>query len=120
MPYFTVNEDGEAVEIPVKIKRSPDYKTYYAHGAQGGILGSYHYKIDFYREDMPATTGMIEKAGKQTYDEEVVVREIDCSVFLSLPFAKQLRDWLDRNIKNYEEQNGEIQILSQEIPRETE
>ncbi len=83
-------------------------------------MGSYHFRVDFYREDLPATTGVMEKDGKYVHEENVIVREIDCSVFLSLPFAKQLRNWLNRNIEEYEEKNGEIQIVSQKMPEEAE
>jgi hypothetical protein len=120
MPYLIKKEDGTSEEIPVKYTKSNEYKTYYAHGAQGAILGSFHYRIDFYRDELPPIDKVIEKNGKLQHEENLIIREIDCSVYLSLPFAKQLRDWLDKGIKNYEQTNGEIHIVSIEKPEGTE
>lgn len=116
MPYLIKDENGNIKEAPVVIKRSNDHKVYYAHGAQGGILGSYHYRIDFYREDIPASTNAKEIGGKLTQDTPEIVREIDASVYISLPFAKQLRDWLNKNITQYEIENGEIIVASGKKP----
>jgi len=117
MPYRIENEDGNSKEVPVESARSDDYKTYYAHGAQGGILGGYHYRIDFYRDDVPPTTGVREFGGTLTHDDKVIKREIDCSVYIPLPFAKQLRDWLDRNIKQHEEDHG---VIPMPVPEDRE
>ena len=122
MPYFTVDEDGNPKEIPVKCVRSNDYKTYYEHGAQGGILSSYHFRVDFYRDDIPLTEKVIERDGKLDFDanELVIKREIDMSLYMSLPFAKQLRDWLHHQITEYEDKNGEILIVVPEPPEGVE
>ena len=111
-----VDEDGNTKEIPIRCVRSKDYKAYYEHGAQGGILSSYHLRVDFYREDIPLTEGFEVKDGKMERqpDEPTVTREIDLSVYMSLPFAKQLRDWLHRQITAYEEEHGEIIIVTHE------
>ena len=122
MPYYTVDDDGNPKEIPVKYVRNDDYKTYYEHGAQGGILSSYHFRIDFYREDVPPTENVTERDGKIDFggNEMIIKREIDMSVYLSLPFAKQLRDWLDHQLTEYEEKNGEILIVVPELPKGVE
>ena len=122
MPYFIRDENGNPIELPIKYVRSKDYKTYYEHGAQGGILSSYHLRVDFYREDLPPTEDITEKSGKleRDSDEIVVKREIDLSVYMSLPFAKQFRDWLDRQITGFEEKNGEILIIADEKPERIE
>ncbi len=118
MPYFIVDENGNTKELPIKYVRSNDYKTYYEHGAQGGILGSYHLRVDFYREDLPPTEDITEKGGKLELktDDITVKREIDMSVYMSLPFAKQFRDWLNRQITDFEEKHGEILIVADEKP----
>ena len=118
MPYFAVDEEGHPKAVPIRYVRSNDYKTYYAHGAQGAILGSFHFRVDFYREDIPPTEHVIEKDGKLDHDEMMVKREIDLSVYMSLPFAKQLRDWLDRGIRKFEEEHGEILIAADQKPEE--
>ena len=119
MPYFTKDNEGNIQEVPVKITCSPNHRRIYTHGAQGGILGSYHYRIDFYCDHIPPLSGK-EMRGKIETEEPVIIREIDASVYLSLPFAKQLRDWLDQNIRKHEEEHGEIQITGLEKPEELE
>ena len=109
LPFFTRDDEGNIIEIPLKMTRSPNYRKVYAHGAQGGILGSFHYRIDFYCDHIPPLSGKV-IGDKIEPEEEVIIREIDTSVYLSLPFAKQLRDWLDKNIKEFEEEHGEIKI----------
>jgi hypothetical protein len=111
VPYYTIDDNGKRVEMPVEFKRSADYKKYYAHGAQGGILSSYHYRIDFYCEHIPPFEGT--EIGRELKTEQHIIREIDCSVYLSLPFAKQLRDWLDKNIRDFEDNHGEIKIVAE-------
>lgn len=46
MPYYTTDDEGNRVEVPVKVTRSADYKKYYVHGTQSSIFSSYHYRID--------------------------------------------------------------------------
>ena len=101
MPYFTRDKNGKDIPVPVKITRSPEYKKYYAHGIQGGILSSYHYRLDFYNDHIPPLNGT-EEEGMLKMEPLVIDREIEASVYLSLPAAKQLRDWLDKNIKKCE------------------
>ncbi len=122
MPYFILDKDGNPKEIPIHTVRSGDYKTYYAHGAQGGILGSYHFRVDFYREDIPPTEKITEKDGKleQNLSEIGIKREIDLSVYMPLPFAKQLRDWLNRELGKFEKKHGEILIATDEKQGELE
>ena len=48
LPYHTTDDEGNRVEVPVKVTRSADYKKYSVHGAQSGIFSSYHYRIDEY------------------------------------------------------------------------
>lgn len=118
MPYFKRDKDGKQIEMPVTFARSPDYKIYYVHGVQGGILSSHHYRMDFYRDDVPPIEGGIKKGGIIEQHQETVCREIDLSLYISLAFAKQLRDWLDRNITKHEDKYGEIMIASEDPIRE--
>jgi len=113
------DETGEVNLLQVKYKRSPDYKTYYAQGVQGGIVGSHHFRMDFYRDDIPSTAGS-EEDGRLVPEGDIVSREIDVSVYLSLASAKQLRDWVDRHIKDHEERFGEIKIVGEPGPKQEE
>jgi hypothetical protein len=111
LPYFTIDEKGERREIPIDLKRSDNYKSHYAHGMQGGIMKPYHYRIDFYNDHMPPLSGKI-REGFVKPDDPAVVREIEASVYLPLAAAKELRNWLDKNITEYEEKHGEVKMLS--------
>jgi len=46
LPYYTIDDEGNRVEVPVKVTRSADYKKYDVHGVQSGVFSSYHYRID--------------------------------------------------------------------------
>ncbi len=89
----------ERREIPVRMKYSDKFSNIYATGAVGGFNG-YDFRIAFFVDRVvhpedPSTlpTG---------------VREIQTEVLLSLRAAKELRDWLDTNIKEIEKSMGEI------------
>ncbi len=97
------------VELPVQVHLDADHRNIYAHGASGGFLANYHYRIDFYRDDFPPTEGVILKG-----DEPVpgsiteITRTVLTTVYLPAPFVKELRNWLDKNIAKMEAEYGEI------------
>jgi hypothetical protein len=111
MPYRVLNSNGEEVEVPVKVSRAEDHKDVYAHGASGGPLANYHYRIDFYQDIVPPVE-FVEVEGALQGDsfKDGIERKIMVSVFLSLPFAKELRNWLDKNIQGLEQVYGEIKL----------
>ena len=113
MPYRVVKPNGEIVTVPVRVKPALDHKTIYAHGAQGGALANYHYRIDFY-QDMVPPTDYVESSGdiQQEGLGGAIERRIVASVFIPLPFAKELRDWLDKNLNEVEKVFGEIKLPS--------
>ena len=113
MPFKIVDPNGVAVIIPTKTKVGDDYKATYAHGAQGGFLGNYHFRLDFYREEMPPLEFTeVEGRIEQSVVKEGVKREIVVSVYVPVPFVKELANWLNTNIKQYESEYGEIKILA--------
>lgn len=116
MPYRIINSDGELIDIPVKVKPDENHKLVYAHGALGGFLANYHFRIDFYQDAMPLLN-FTETDGKLIADsvEDGVERKIMFSVYLPLSSVKELRNWLDKNIKQFEQDNGEIKLMQAEI-----
>ena len=89
----------ERREIPVKMKYSDKFTTIYATGAVGGFNG-YDFRIAFFvdrvihpEDPTQLPTGL---------------REMQTEVVLSLRAAKELRDWLDANIREIEKSLGEI------------
>jgi hypothetical protein len=115
MSYRIIDKNGQFQDIPVKVSRAENHQEIYVHGATGGFLGNYHYRIDFYKDLVPPFE-YTEKGGRiedKRPVEDGVEREIQVSVYLPVTFAKELRDWLDKNIQKYESEYGEIRINSE-------
>lgn len=88
------------MEISVEITRSSEYRQIYAIGAIGGH-SPYDFRISFYN-DSPKS--FIE-GGKQL---SMVERKIESEVIMSPLAAKELAEWLNNHIKDYERLFGEI------------
>ena len=104
--------DGTELVLPTIVSPAADHKSYYAHGAQGGIMANYHFRIDFYQEIAPPMI-FKEVGGKMEYEsmkQAGVERKIVATVYLPLPFSKELVTWMDKNIKQHESQYGPIQL----------
>lgn len=86
-------------QVPVKNKYAPDFKRFYATGAIGGF-NRYDFRIAFYNVSVvQPEDSSIPPSG---------TREILAEVILSPLAAKQLRDLLDKNVKQAEKLVGEI------------
>jgi|SRR5215213_1572801 len=110
MRYLHKNEKGEPVALPVKVRLGDDHKEFYVHGAAGGFLANYHYRIDFYRDDVPALGEYVIENSAVTPDSITAVnRRILTTLYLSPSFVKELKNWLDKNIAQFESEYGEIQ-----------
>jgi hypothetical protein len=111
MKFRAKNDQGELVDLPVNVRKAPDYKEIYAHGAMGGWFFNYHFRIDFYRDQFPPIDDVIMR-GNEYSSESVkqVDRSIQASIYLSPSFAKELRNWLDKNITKLEAEYGEIAL----------
>lgn len=92
-----VNEKG--VEIPVKI--SEDVNQIYITGAFGGFT-QYDFRIMLYND--------VFQVNDKNKTEASLVHECKNQLIMSPLAAKELRDWLDRNIKKYEENVGSINV----------
>jgi outer membrane lipoprotein-sorting protein len=88
------------MEVSMEIVRSPDFKQVYAIGAIGGH-SPYDFRIAFYN-DSPKS--MVE-GGKQV---TVMERKMETEIILSPLAAKELAQWLNGHIKDYEKIFGEI------------
>lgn len=88
------------MDIKVQTHKSPDFKQVYAIGAIGGH-SPYDFRIAFYN-DSPTST---HDDGKNV---TVVERKIDTEIILSPLAAKELANWLNEHIKDYEKLFGEI------------
>jgi hypothetical protein len=106
----------EKKENPEKLKfiySEHNPPCFYVHGARGGPTSVYDFRIDFYiekkrSEDIEIHTkdGKSEDSFSRTdeeYDEYIVVdREIQVSILLSLPAAKELSSWLTKRLDEFE------------------
>jgi len=112
-------KNGQLVELPVHFQRAPGVEEVYAHGAAGGHVANYHFRIDFYRDQFPPVEFTV--LGNQLVEEGnvVVQRNIVASVCIPLPFLKELRNWLSTRIEEIEAEQGEITLPKKENAEET-
>lgn len=110
MRFLHKNSKGELIELPVSVKKDADYKEVYAHGAFGGPLANYHFRIDFYQDILPPLEYVAK--GSEIVPDSVteIERRVVTSVHVPLPFLKELRNWLDKGIESIEKEYGEIQL----------
>lgn len=115
MNYRFINKDGQGVVLPTRVKTASDHTEVYAHGAMGGSLANYHFRIDFYRDIFPPLE--FSTIGEDMSSDVVdlgVERRIMTSVYLPLPFLKELRNWLDKKVAEVENEYGDIQLPNKE------
>jgi len=86
------------MEISIEVVKSDKFRQIYAVGAMGGH-SPYDFRISFYN-DSPKSGG-----GKQI---SVMERSIETEVILSPLAAKELAEWLNNHVKEYENMFGEI------------
>lgn len=100
-------------KITFKYIFEDDYNPVYINGAFGGINPQGEIVANFYLERiaLPNSTthnigadGIISEAIKKDPEDldDSCVRFVQSGIVLNLDTAKQIRDWLDRNIKNLE------------------
>ncbi len=82
-----------------------------ADGAYGGITPAGYVHMSFYNErrPLPRVTARALSEDGETYSEEQVkdvrsglVREIETTVVMNELLVRQLRDWLDKRIQEFE------------------
>jgi len=88
------------MEVTFEISRSPQFRQIYAIGAIGGH-SPYDFRISFYNDSPKAFL----EGGKQL---NMVERTMESEIILSPLAAKELADWLNNHIKEYEKKFGEI------------
>ena len=121
MPLIGVDEKGNPITIPFKVMPDTDHRVVYANGALGAVYANYHFRLDFYRDDLPILNFVdVDGTGKVPYDKlkEGVDRKVVVSVILPMPCAKELLVFLDKNLKDYESQYGEVQLPKSNVPEE--
>ncbi len=110
MHFLGKNAKGEIIQLPVRVKKDADYKEVYAHGAFGGPLANYHFRIDFYQDILPPLDYMSDGNEIDPSSVTEIERRVVTSVHIPLPFLKELRNWLDKGIEAIEKEYGEIQM----------
>lgn len=111
MRFQGKNENGELVELPVRVRTDEDHQNIYAHGATGGFLANYHFRLDFYRDEFPPVDDVMIRGGEVIPGSlTAITRTVLSTVFLSASFAKELRNWLDKNIAAFEAEYGDIAL----------
>jgi hypothetical protein len=110
MEFQHKNEKGEVVKLPVRVRRAENHQDVYANGAFGGPLANYHFRIDFYRDEFPPREYVVQN--NKVRDESIteIERKVLTTVYIPMPFLKELRNWLDKHIKSIEMEYGEITL----------
>jgi outer membrane lipoprotein-sorting protein len=88
------------MEFSLEIVKSDKFRQIYAVGAMGGH-SPYDFRIAFYNDSPKAVV----QDGKQV---SVMERKVETELILSPLAAKELADWLNNHLKEYERQFGEI------------
>ncbi len=88
------------MEFSLEISKGDKFRQIYVVGAMGGH-SPYDFRIAFYNDSPKASV----KEGKQL---SVMERKVETELILSPLAAKELADWLNSHIKEYERQFGEI------------
>jgi hypothetical protein len=93
--------------------KSPDFKSFYATGAYGGISPNGLISMAYYVERSPIprkTVYNLEENGKigkelteLVESKNGIIREVDCNILFDIGTARNIRSWLDNHIKILEE-----------------
>jgi hypothetical protein len=121
MPLFGTDNKGNSFPVPFRVSPAADHRVVYANGAIGAPYMNYHYRLDFYQDEMPVLTFLdAEGDGKPAAErlKEGIERKVVVSLILSMPFAKELAIFLDKGLKEYEVMYGEIQLPKSNMPEE--
>lgn len=112
-------KDGKIVELPVRFTRAPGVEEVYAHGAAGGHVANYHFRIDFYKDEFPPVEFTV--LGNRIVEGEglTIQRKVVASVCVPLPFLKELRNWMNTRIEEIETEQGEIALPKKDTSEET-
>ncbi|MBE0523892.1 MAG: DUF3467 domain-containing protein [Methanosarcinales archaeon] len=86
--------------IKMEISRSEDFKQVYAIGAMGGH-SPYDFRIALYN-DTPRSFGNVVEG------TQIIDRKIETEVILSPSAAKELSNWLNQHLIEYEKMFGTI------------
>jgi hypothetical protein len=97
---LSLKGDLPAMEFALEIVKSDKFRQIYAVGAMGGH-SPYDFRIAFYNDSPKAVV----QEGKQL---SVMERKVEAELILSPMAAKELADWLNNHMKEYERQFGEI------------
>lgn len=104
----------ETKNIKITYKRTPNYRTYNIEGIVGGLTPKGKIFIDLFNEQFPIAEFVTHELSENGFlgkivnkkVEEGVIREIDCGIYLDIPTAVVIVDWLSARIKEFQEQTG--------------
>jgi hypothetical protein len=86
--------------VKMEISRSEDFKQVYSIGAMGGH-SPYDFRIAFYN-DAPRSFGNVVNG------TQIIDRKIESEIILSPSAAKELSNWLNQHLDDYEKMFGTI------------
>lgn len=104
--------EDQKKEIAFHIQKGPSYQTHYVDGAIGGVTPRGKIHLSFYLERGAVPKSVVHEVnekgilGRQLAVEGKtgIIREMNCGVILDVKAACQLRDWIDRVVKDFADQ----------------
>jgi len=117
--YVYTDKDGKEHRIPFNVEKGEGYKEFYANAAAGGFAANYHFRIDFYSDVVPAVEYTDAEGRGSPADSDLhkgITRQVVASAKVSLPFLKELADWLSKVVKVHEDKYGPIQMPITQAP----
>lgn len=112
------SKDNEIVTF--KYKFADDYNPVYVNGAYGGVSSQGEIVANFYLERLPLPNSVTHKVNENGIVGEIInekndpqdlnksfIRYVQSGIVVNIETAKQIRDWLDRQIKILENSTNE-------------
>lgn len=100
LAILSLSQKYDFMEVTIENIKSPDFKQIYAIGAIGGH-SPYDFRMSFYND----TPKAVHEGGAQV---NVMERKMEVEVILSPMAAKELAEWLNTHVRDYEKMFGEI------------
>lgn len=111
-PTMQTDEEGEEPGEPnnpmerVRTVRSPEFRQFYATSVYGNMT-PVDCRITFYSEDISVKD---EQRNSEEVEVDGIVRLLKAQVFMSPYSAKLMSIWLSQQVKEYEQEYGEIKL----------
>ncbi len=105
------NKENE-MSVTFKYKFADNYNPVYVNGAYGGVSSRGEIVANFFLERLPLPNSVTHRVGKNGFVGEIIeeenkprdlnkssIRFVQSGIVVNIETAKEIRDWLDKQIK---------------------